>query len=45
MKFYDLHSGHFVVVGKRKLHWLIVAYDKRENNVEVITVIDTKQEP
>ena len=43
--FYDLRSGHFVVVGKRKIpgHWLIVAYDKREDEIEVITVIDTSK--
>ena len=44
-KFYNLRSGHFIAVGRRRLpkHWLIIAYDKREDNVEVITVIDTSK--
>ena len=44
-KFYDLRSGHFIAVGRRKLpgHWLIIAYDERENTAEVITVIDTSK--
>ncbi|WP_148882906.1 DUF4258 domain-containing protein [Thermococcus aciditolerans] len=44
-KFYDLRSGHFIAVGLRNIpgHWLIIAYDKREDTVEVITVIDTSK--
>ncbi|NJE77276.1 DUF4258 domain-containing protein [Thermococcus sp. ES12] len=44
-KFYDLRSGHFIAVGRRRLpeHWLIIAYDKREGTAEVITVIDTSK--
>ena len=43
--FYDLRSGHFVVVSKRKIpgHWLIVVYNKREDEIEVITIIDTSK--
>ncbi|NJE62086.1 DUF4258 domain-containing protein [Thermococcus sp. 21S7] len=44
-KFYDLRSGHFVVIGRRNIpeHWLIVVHDRRDNIVEVITVIDTSK--
>ncbi|WP_240910681.1 DUF4258 domain-containing protein [Thermococcus sp. MV11] len=44
-QFYDLRSGHFVAIGPRNVpnHWLIVAYDKRDDTIEVITVIDTSK--
>ncbi|WP_240913589.1 DUF4258 domain-containing protein [Thermococcus sp. JdF3] len=44
-QFYDLRSGHFVAIGPRNVpsHWLIVAYDKRDDTTEVITVIDTSK--
>jgi len=44
-RFYDLRSGHFIVIGRRDIpeHWLIVVHDRRDNIVEVITVIDTSK--
>ena len=44
-KFYDLKTTHLVAIGPRdnEGQWLIVAYDDREDGIEIITVISTSK--